>query len=39
MRNWDWSTLGMGKAENEVWFYSKVTVSLYHNTLVKTVMI
>ena len=27
------------KAENEVWFYSKVTIALYHNTLVKTVII
>ena len=27
------------KYENEVWFYSKVTVSLYRNTLVKTVII
>ena len=27
MRNKDWSTLDIGKAENEAWFYSKVTVS------------
>ena len=39
MRNPDWSTLDIGKAENEVWFYLKVTVSLYHSTLVKTVII
>ena len=33
MHNWDLSTLDIGK----VWFYSNVliTVSLYHNTLVK----
>ena len=33
------STLGISKAGNEEWFYLKVTVSLYHNILVKTVMI
>ena len=26
MRNKDWSTLDIGKTENETWFYSKVTV-------------
>ena len=28
MRNKNWSTLVLGKAENEAWFYSIVTVSL-----------
>ena len=27
MRNQDWSTLDIGKAENEAWFYSKGAVS------------
>ena len=27
MRNYDWSTLDIGKNLNEAWFYSKVTVS------------
>ena len=26
----DWSTLDIGKAENEAWFYSKVTIILRH---------
>ena len=38
MRYKNWSTLCIGKHEKEV-FFSKVTVSLYLNTLVKTVMI
>ena len=30
MRNKDWPTLDIGKAGNETWFYSKVTIILRH---------
>ena len=36
MRNWVWSTFDIGKAENEAWFYSKVTVSSCHYSFLKT---
>ena len=36
MRNQDWSTLDIGEAGSEAWFYSKVTVSSCVITSVKT---
>ena len=38
MSNEDWSTLDIGKSENEAWFYSKVLncIGLRHSTSLKT---
>ena len=40
MRNQDWSTLDIGKAENKAWFYLKERCFiLRHKTPVKTIMV